>query len=126
MMNETELSTTIEKLTQELRRGILVLATLSQLREPKYGYALIDELTRHGLDIEQGTLYPLLRRLEDQGLLQSEWNVDGSRPRRYYQISPTGEAVLAGLVTEWEDLTGVIERLLDVELSSENASVQKE
>lgn len=126
MMNETELSTTIEKLTQELRRGILVLATLSQLREPKYGYALIDELARHGLDIEQGTLYPLLRRLEDQGLLQSEWNVDGSRPRRYYQISPTGEAVLAGLVTEWEDLTGVIERLLDVELSSENASVQKE
>jgi PadR family transcriptional regulator PadR len=126
MINKTELSTTIEKLTQELRRGILVLATLSQLREPKYGYALIDELIRHGLDIEQGTLYPLLRRLEDQGLLQSEWNVDGSRPRRYYQISPTGEAVLAGLVTEWEDLAGVIERLLNDETSSENASVQKE
>ncbi len=125
-MNETELSTTIEKLNQELRRGILVLATLSQLREPKYGYALIDELARHGLDIELGTLYPLLRRLEDQGLLQSEWNVDGSRPRRYYQISPSGENVLAGLITEWEDLTGVIERLLEEEKNTENASAEKE
>jgi len=126
MMNEIELSTTIEKLTQELRRGILVLATLSQLREPKYGYALIDELARHGLDIEQGTLYPLLRRLEDQGVLQSEWNVDGSRPRRYYQISQSGENVLAGLITEWEDLTGVIERLLEEEKNTENASAEKE
>ena len=126
MTNETELSTTIEKLTQELRRGILVLATLSQLREPKYGYALIDELARHGLDIEQGTLYPLLRRLEDQGLIQSEWNVDGSRPRRYYQISPSGNNVLNGLITAWEELTSVIERLLDDESSSENDSAQKE
>ena len=125
-MNEIEISTAIEKLTQELRRGILVLATLSQLREPKYGYALIDEFARHGLDIEQGTLYPLLRRLEDQGLLQSEWNVDGSRPRRYYQISPSGENVLAGLITEWEDLTGVIEHLLEDEKSTEKASAEKE
>jgi DNA-binding PadR family transcriptional regulator len=126
MINETELSTTIEKLTQELRRGILVLATLSQLREPRYGYALIDELSRRGLDIEQGTLYPLLRRLEDQGLLQSEWNVDGSRPRRYYRISPIGIDVLAGLITEWEELTSVIERLLGDESTSENDSAHKE
>lgn len=120
MMNDAELSTTIEKLTQELRRGILVLATLSQLREPKYGYALIDELARQGLDIEQGTLYPLLRRLEDQGLLQSEWNVDGSRPRRYYRISPAGDDVLTGLISEWEGLTGVIQRLLDRGIDIEN------
>ena len=126
MINDKDLSTTIEKLTQELRRGMLVLATLSQLREPKYGYALIDELSRQGLDIEQGTLYPLLRRLEDQGLLESEWNVDGSRPRRYYQISPTGDEVLTRLITEWEQLTGVIERLVDDESSSENISTPKE
>jgi DNA-binding PadR family transcriptional regulator len=125
MINDTDLSTTIEKLTQELRRGILVLATLSQLREPKYGYALIDELSRQGLDIEQGTLYPLLRRLEDQGLLQSEWNVDGSRPRRYYRNSPTGDDVLTGLITEWEQLTGVIEHLLGDQPSSVNNSTQK-
>lgn len=126
MTNDKDLSTTIEKLTQELRRGMLVLATLSQLREPKYGYALIDELSRQGLDIEQGTLYPLLRRLEDQGLLESEWNVDGSRPRRYYRISPTGDEVLTRLITEWEQLTGVIERLVDEESSSENISTPKE
>ncbi|MCK4899928.1 MAG: helix-turn-helix transcriptional regulator [Anaerolineales bacterium] len=126
MINDKDLSTTIEKLTQELRRGMLVLATLSQLREPKYGYALIDELSRQGLDIEQGTLYPLLRRLEDQGLLESEWNVDGSRPRRYYRISPTGDEVLTRLITEWEQLTGVIERLVDDESSSENISTPKE
>lgn len=126
MINDKDLSNTIEKLTQELRRGMLVLATLSQLREPKYGYALIDELSRQGLDIEQGTLYPLLRRLEDQGLLESEWNVDGSRPRRYYRISPTGDEVLTRLITEWEQLTGVIERLVDDESSSENISTPKE
>ena len=126
MINDKDLSATIEKLTQELRRGMLVLATLSQLREPKYGYALIDELSRQGLDIEQGTLYPLLRRLEDQGLLESEWNVDGSRPRRYYRISPTGDEVLTRLITEWEQLTGVIERLVDEESSSENISTPKE
>lgn len=126
MINDKDLSNTIEKLTQELRRGMLVLATLSQLREPKYGYALIDELSRQGLDIEQGTLYPLLRRLEDQGLLESEWNVDGSRPRRYYRISPTGDEVLTRLITEWEQLTGVIERLVDEESSSENISTPKE
>jgi len=113
MMNDKELSTILEKLTQELRRGSLVLATLSQLQEPKYGYALIDDLSKQGLNIEQGTLYPLLRRLEDQGLLQSEWNVDGSRPRRYYVISSDGARVLMALTTEWGQLAEVINRLLD-------------
>ena len=103
---------THEKLAQELRRGILVLATLSQLDEAKYGYALIDELSKHGLEIDQGTLYPLLRRLEDQGLLESEWNVEGSRPRRYYQISAAGVQLLEKLVEEWRTLVGVIEGLL--------------
>lgn len=111
MMNETS-NEMLEKLTQELRRGILVLATLSQLGESKYGYALIDDLSRRGLEIDQGTLYPLLRRLEDQGLLESEWNVEGSRPRRYYQISSTGEALLEMLVEEWRSLVGVMEGLL--------------
>ena len=101
-----------EKLTQELRRGVLVLATLSQLDEAKYGYALIDELSKHGLEIDQGTLYPLLRRLEDQGLLESEWNVEGSRPRRYYQISPAGVKTLQLLVVEWKSLVSVIDALL--------------
>lgn len=100
------------KLTQELRRGILVLAALSQLEEEKYGYALINSLAEKGLDIEQGTLYPLLRRLESQGLLESEWNVEGSRPRRYYVISPEGTQTLEKLTGEWREITQVMEKLL--------------
>jgi DNA-binding PadR family transcriptional regulator len=100
------------KLTQELRRGLLVLAALSQLKEEKYGYALINRLTEQGLDIDQGTLYPLLRRLEDQGFLTSEWNVEGSRPRRYYVISSDGLEVLEKLTREWRDLVNVMETLL--------------
>jgi len=113
MMKKEALSELHEKLTQELRRGILVLATLSQLKEAKYGYALINSLAERGLDIEQGTLYPLLRRLESQGLLNSEWNVEGSRPRRYYAINSDGSRLLELLTVEWRDLTTVIDFLLD-------------
>jgi DNA-binding PadR family transcriptional regulator len=112
MMKEQEFSDLYAQLTQELRRGILVLAILSQLEEAKYGYALISSLAEKGLDIEQGTLYPLLRRLESQGLLQSEWNVEGSRPRRYYVISPDGSKMLQKLMAEWRGLTEVIETML--------------
>jgi PadR family transcriptional regulator PadR len=101
-----------DKITQELRRGVLVLAVLSQLSDPKYGYALIDELSRHGLEIEQGTLYPLLRRLEEQGLLESEWSVDGPRPRRYYVISATGRDLLVRLQEDWGQLIQVMDILL--------------
>lgn len=101
-----------EKLTQELRRGILVLAALSQLKSARYGYALIEELSRKGLVIDQGTLYPLLRRLEDQGLLESEWNVAGSRPRRYYQLSLAGEQLLQLLTDDWQELVTVMDGML--------------
>lgn len=113
MMKEENVTSLYEKLTQELRRGVLVLATLSQLKEARYGYALIDQLAKQGLEIEQGTLYPLLRRLEEQGLLQSEWNVEGSRPRRYYVISPMGAELLQTLADEWRQLDDVMERLLN-------------
>jgi len=112
MMINTDMTTAHEKLTQELRRGVLVLATLSQLDQAKYGYALIDELSKRGLEIDQGTLYPLLRRLEEQGLLESEWNVEGSRPRRYYQISSMGEQLLQVLKVDWQELVGIMEGLL--------------
>jgi DNA-binding PadR family transcriptional regulator len=113
MSTENEISELYPKLTQELRRGILVLAALSQLKEEKYGYALINSLAEKGLDIEQGTLYPLLRRLETQGLLNSEWNVEGSRPRRYYVISSQGTKMLEELTKEWRNLSNVMEKLLD-------------
>jgi PadR family transcriptional regulator PadR len=115
MANQIPLSETQAKLTQELRRGALVLATLSQLAEPAYGYALIDRFAQHGLEVEQGTLYPLLRRLEEQGLLQSEWKIEGNRPRRYYVISEMGKTLLRDLKADWQQLSSVIENLLSQE-----------
>ena len=113
MMKKDEFNELLENLSQELRRGVLVLATLSQLTEPKYGYALIDSLGERGLEIEQGTLYPLLRRLESQGLLESEWNVEGSRPRRYYVLSADGEKLLKSLTAEWAEIIDVMDGLLE-------------
>ena len=113
MMDTKERTEAHMKLTQELRRGVLVLAVLSQLEQNKYGYALMGDLSERGLEIDQGTLYPLLRRLESQGLLQSEWNVEGSRPRRYYVLSAEGTRLLDLLKTEWRNLTNMMEGLLD-------------
>lgn len=113
MMDNAQRSELQAKLTQELRRGVVVLAVLSQLDEEKYGYALIDRLASRGLEVDQGTLYPLLRRLEEQGLLESEWNVAGSRPRRYYQISEDGAQLLQALNGEWNELVAVIDELLN-------------
>jgi PadR family transcriptional regulator, regulatory protein PadR len=99
-------------LTQELRRGVLPLAVLSMLRENKYGYALITDLEAFGIEIDQGSLYPMLRRLETQGLLQSNWILEGTRPRRYYVISPVGSQVLGSLTAEWKNLNHLMEKLL--------------
>ena len=101
-----------EKLILELRRGVITLAVLSQLDEPQYGYSLIQLLSEQGLQVEQGTLYPLLRRLEDQDLLESTWNIETSRPRRYYEISKNGKELLPALKIEWEALVQAMERML--------------
>ena len=85
----------------ELRRGVVVLTVLSQLDEEQYGYSLIKRLEEKGFEIDQGTLYPLLRRLEERGLLDSEWRVEGKRPRRYYIINSEGKKTLTVLKEEW-------------------------
>ncbi len=103
----------VEGLVLELRRGILVMGVLSQLKEPQYGYSLVQRVSERGLEIEQSTLYPLLRRLEKQGLLKSDWSVEGSRPRRYYQLSDLGERTLNQLSDEWHRLSEVVERLME-------------
>ena len=121
-MRQEKLATFQEKFTQEIRRGALVLAVLSQLKEARYGYALIDQLAKQGLDIEQGTLYPLLRRLEEQELLQSEWNVEGSHPRRYYVISPMGRELLLVLIDDWQQLNAVMGGLLSENEGDSNGS----
>ncbi len=103
----------LEKLTLELRRGVIVLACLSRLDEPGYGYDLQQRLADQGMEIEQGTLYPLLRRLEEQGLLAEEWRIEGSRPRKYYQLTPAGRRARESLKAQWREMTAVLERLLD-------------
>ena len=98
--------------TNELRRGVIVLAVLSQLDQEQYGYSLLKLLSEKGLEIDQGTLYPLLRRLESQGLLSSDWNTEGSRPRRYYVISPEGQDLLPRLKDEWNKIVSMMEGML--------------
>jgi DNA-binding PadR family transcriptional regulator len=108
----TEKDEQISKLRLELRRGIVVLAVLSQMDTARYGYSLIQQLAEQGLDIEEGTLYPLLRRLEQQGLLESEWEVNETRPRKYYRISPLGHEVLTALNKEWFETVEVMRAIL--------------
>jgi PadR family transcriptional regulator, regulatory protein PadR len=103
------------KQEMELRRGVLVLGVLSQLHEPLYGYSLRQALADQGMSIEEGTLYPLLRRLEGQGLLESEWRIDGSQPRRYYWLSPAGKQLLEDLTASWRALVVTLDRLLGQE-----------
>ncbi len=93
-----------ENLRLELRRGCLVLAVLAALRDEQYGYTLRKTLAEHGLAIDEGTLYPLLRRLETQGLLASEWREHEKRNKRFYSLSVEGTKVLKQLLTEWEQM----------------------
>lgn len=90
---------------QELRRGTVVLACLRALRQPEYGYALLETLEHAGFEVQGNTLYPLLRRLEAQGLLSSDWNTDESRPRKFYRTTPAGATVAAAMSAEWDQLT---------------------
>lgn len=101
-----------DNLSLEFRRGALVLAVLVQLRHEEYGYSLKKSLSDRGLDIDEGTLYPLLRRLESQGLLTSAWRVEDGRPRRYYKANAQGEKVAKELAAEWRSLAGVIGKLI--------------
>ena len=103
----------VQNMVLELRRGILSIAVLSQLSREQYGYSLLKALSERGLEIDQSTLYPLLRRLESQGLLQSDWRiVDEARPRRYYVISTQGKAVLTKLKSEWSAMAGTMTQML--------------
>lgn len=100
------------KLELELRRGVVVLATLSQLRKPRYGYELRQALADRGMPIEEGTLYPLLRRLETQGLLKSEWKIEDGPPRRYYALNADGRKLLKKLTESWQGMNSAMDRLL--------------
>ena len=110
MDNEKEL---VGNLTQELRRGTLILSVLSQLREPRYGYALVQRLEDRGVSIDPNTLYPLLRRLEKQGLLLSQWEMGESKPRKYYRRTPMGDRVYEDLMHQWMILSENMRKLME-------------
>ena len=101
-----------QKLKLELRRGVLILAVLAELKEEHYGYSLRKKLLLQGLDIDEGTLYPLMRRLEKQELLVSEWREENKRKKRFYRLSDSGKTTLAKLSAEWhktqQTLNGIL------------------
>lgn len=103
----------VSGLVQELRRGTLILLVLSQLKTPKYGYNLVKDLQENGIPIEANTLYPLMRRLESQGLLVSEWETSESKPRKYYKITEDGEIVFKKTAEQWKAFSENVNRLIN-------------
>lgn len=108
-----------ENLRLELRRGSLTIAVLAALRNEQYGYTLRKALADRGMAIDENTLYPLLRRLESQGLLVSEWREEDKRNKRFYRVSSDGEAILQKLLEEWQAINSSLNRIVDGETNTE-------
>jgi PadR family transcriptional regulator PadR len=109
---ETTNSDVFDNLRLELRRGCLILAVLATLRSEHYGYTLRKVLAEHGMAIDEGTLYPLLRRLESQGLLKSQWREEDKRNKRFYRLSPEGKLILKQLLAEWQGIDSSLNKIL--------------
>jgi DNA-binding PadR family transcriptional regulator len=107
-----DMKSIVQNIQQEMKRGTLVLAVLTQMDQPQYGYSLIEALTKQGMPVEQNTLYPLMRRLEKQGLLESLWQIEENRPRRYYKISELGLNVRESLMKDWQLLEQTMSKLI--------------
>src|SRR3984957_4768845 len=112
MANGSQSNEIFENLKLELRRGCLTLAVLTQLRTERYGYTLRKALADDGLEIDEGTLYPLLRRLETQGLLVSQWGGEDKRNKRFYRLSPMGSEILEQLMSEWQSINASLGKIL--------------
>ena len=110
-MNHEEV---VAGLIQEFRRGTLIMLVLSQLKEPMYGYNLVKVLEEADITIEGNTLYPLMRRLEAQGLLKSEWETEGAKPRKYYVITEDGQIVFNKIKVHWKKFSDSIGKLIEV------------
>src|SRR6188768_412556 len=113
----------LENLRLELRRGSLVLAVLAKLRSEYHGYALVKALREGGLEIDENTLYPLLRRLENQKLLESAWRVEDKRNKRFYRLSEEGQAALAWLLDEWRNINLALEKLTEAPIAARRRKV---
>jgi PadR family transcriptional regulator, regulatory protein PadR len=112
MPHGTDNHEVFENLRLELRRGSLILAVLAALRSEQYGYTLRKALADQGMEIDEGTLYPLLRRLETQGLLVSQWREEEKRNKRFYHLSAEGKVILKQLLAEWQSLDASLEGIL--------------
>ena len=112
MVEKTDI---LKNLKHELRKGTLVLAVLSQLKTKHYGYSLVETLNKKDLKIDQNTLYPLLRRLDTQGLLTSTWEVVEPRPRKYYELNEYGKEILHSLQYVFENNYQVLNSMLKEE-----------
>ncbi len=106
----------------ELRRGVVQMVALHLLREPRYGYDLVRLLGAAGFPVEEGTLYPILRRLEKQGALVATWNTEGSRPRKYYVLSAQGEAMLTAMQQAWTEVRDRTDEALEAAEAASNSS----
>jgi DNA-binding PadR family transcriptional regulator len=102
----------VDGMILELRRGTIILAVLSQLSEPQYGYSLVSTLEEKGVGVDPGTLYPLLRRLEKQELLESKWDTNDTRPRKYYLLSPAGRLAYQRLCKEWKSIVSDLDDMI--------------
>jgi len=112
MSNSNNSQDLFENLRGELRRGCLIVAVLAQLRMERYGYTLRKALADDGLEIDEGTLYPLLRRLESQGLLVSTWREEDKRNKRFYRLAPNGQEILKRLLDEWQGINKSLEKII--------------
>lgn len=110
-----ELDDIVQSLTQELRRGTIVISVLSQLEGQQYGYTLVKNMEDKGVKVDTNTLYPLLRRLEKQNILVSEWETDGNKPRKYYKRTAFGDEVYNKLIQQWQEMTECMQKLLKKE-----------
>ena len=102
-----------EGLVLELRRGTIILSVMSRLKSPQYGYSLVILLAEKGITVDAGTLYPLLRRLESQGLLESSWDVESAKPRKYYQLSEYGRGIYRRLCAQWFEIVQNMNNLIE-------------
>ena len=112
-MTDESIRAIADKLTSEIRRGSLVLAVLGQLQNEHYGYSLRKSLADHGLAVEEGTLYPLIRRLEKQGLLTSEWRQENKRRKRFYGLSAAGQSVYTSLLKDWQGISVSLNKITE-------------
>lgn len=122
MIDLSVTETIVSGLLLELRRGTIILSVLSQLTSPLYGYSLVQQLSDCGIPIEANTLYPLLRRLEKQGLLKSEWETTGSKPRKYYITTDLGNEVYEQLKSHWRKMVEDIDSLINMEDKKDGAT----